>query len=61
MKLIYAVRSQGHCALGRRLGSDWNGTRVGLLGAGNVLFRDMGDHLTVVQFVKISTMPYSVF
>lgn len=30
-------------------------------GAGNILFRDMGDGLTVVQFVKISTMPCSVF
>ena len=34
---------------------------MGVVGAGNVLSLDMGEGLTVVQFVKISAMPCALF
>lgn len=56
MKLIYAIRSQGHSTLGRRLGSDWNETRVGLF-RGLVMFFFltwvMVSQLCLVQFSEI--------
>ena len=54
MKLIYAIRSQGHGTLGRGVHSDWKGARAGVFNAGNVLFLDLGGGHTVVEFVKIS-------